>query len=224
MGGGVRVAMLVGVIVMSACGRTILDDPVGEIPAASTPFADAASARADASITTADASRTAFGCVAGDPDQVCNDDPAVSALWGTCLPSGGCLCNDGFSYDAATGKCRFGSLCLASGADPWVFSTNLGLVGCASRPAATCVASSNYDALQATVGTLLMSACGLPPLIYVRVVFGDGCPTLVEMKPAVGAAPLDPALTSCVSKALAQQRWSCAEPTGCALVEWDTLP
>ena len=224
MGGGGRVAILVGVIVMSACGRTILDDPVGELPGASTPFADAASPRADASVATEDAARTPFGCVAGDPDQVCNENPAVNALWGTCLQSGGCVCNDGFSYDAATGKCRFGSLCLASGADPWVFSTNLGLVGCGARPETACVASSNYDALQATVGTLLMSACGLPPLIYVRVVFADGCPTLVEMKPAVGAAPLDSALTSCVTKALAQQRWRCAEPTGCALVEWDTLP
>jgi hypothetical protein len=209
---------------MSACGRTILDDPVEEIPAASTPFADAASERADASVTKADASRTSFGCVPGDPDQVCNDDPAVSALWGTCLPSGGCLCNDGFSYDAATGKCRPGSMCVASGADPWAFSTNLGSVGCASRPATACVAISNDDVLHATVGMFLMTACALPQLIYVRVVFTNGCPTLVEMKPAVSGPTLDPALTSCVSKALAQQRWSCADPTGCALVEWDTLP
>jgi hypothetical protein len=148
----------------------------------------------------------------------------VSALWGTCLPSGGCLCNDGFSYDAATGKCRPGSLCVASGADPWVFSIDLPALDCASRPATACAAVEDDDPLQFTVGMFLGSACGLTELTYVRVVLTDGCPTLVEMKPVSSGATLDPALTACVSKALAQQRWSCAAPSDCALIEWDTLP
>ncbi len=39
-------------------------------------------------------------------DQTCNDNPAVSALWGKCNADGSCSCNIGFEVNPATGRCR----------------------------------------------------------------------------------------------------------------------
>lgn len=39
-------------------------------------------------------------------DQSCNDDPAVSALWGRCTPLGVCECKDGFERSPASDLCR----------------------------------------------------------------------------------------------------------------------
>jgi hypothetical protein len=36
----------------------------------------------------------------------CNDDPRVSAIWGTCQPDGTCACRAGFVINPATGRCR----------------------------------------------------------------------------------------------------------------------
>lgn len=38
-------------------------------------------------------------------DQTCNNDPLVSALWGTCQSNGTCTCNSGFTVSATTGRC-----------------------------------------------------------------------------------------------------------------------
>ena len=43
-------------------------------------------------------------CTPGQ-DQTCNDDPAVSALWGHCEVNGACSCIDGFERNPATGRC-----------------------------------------------------------------------------------------------------------------------
>jgi hypothetical protein len=39
-------------------------------------------------------------------DQACNDDPSVSALWGRCLTSGVCECNEGFERSPTSDLCR----------------------------------------------------------------------------------------------------------------------
>ena len=39
-------------------------------------------------------------------DQSCNDDPAVSALWGRCTPLGVCECKDGFERSPTSDLCR----------------------------------------------------------------------------------------------------------------------
>jgi hypothetical protein len=36
----------------------------------------------------------------------CNDDPAVSSIWGTCQPDGTCACTAGFVINPSTGRCR----------------------------------------------------------------------------------------------------------------------
>jgi hypothetical protein len=39
-------------------------------------------------------------------DQTCNDNPAVSALWGHCEATGVCTCNFGTTVSPTTGRCR----------------------------------------------------------------------------------------------------------------------
>lgn len=39
-------------------------------------------------------------------DQSCNDDPAVSALWGRCTAMGVCECREGFERSPTTDRCR----------------------------------------------------------------------------------------------------------------------
>ena len=39
-------------------------------------------------------------------DQSCNDDPAVSALWGRCTEMGVCECNEGFERSPTSDLCR----------------------------------------------------------------------------------------------------------------------
>ena len=38
-------------------------------------------------------------------DQTCNDDPAVSSLWGRCTAEGACACAAGRVINPATGRC-----------------------------------------------------------------------------------------------------------------------
>jgi hypothetical protein len=209
----------------SACGRSMLDDAVGG--AAGNGAAGASNGTAGAGGGAGSgAAGAAFGCAPGSPDQTCNDDPSVNALWGMCLPAGGCECKDGFSYNPATGHCRPGSACVASGADPWVFTMALAHADCASRPATECEISypSHQDTLNAAVLSLARSVCALPEGAHVRVVLTDGCPSLVEVNPLSKGAPLEPSLTACLVGLLAEERWACADATDCALVEWDLLP
>lgn len=39
-------------------------------------------------------------------DQSCNEDPAVSALWGVCTELGVCECNEGFERSPTSDLCR----------------------------------------------------------------------------------------------------------------------
>jgi hypothetical protein len=39
-------------------------------------------------------------------DQLCNDDPSVSALWGRCTELGVCECNPGFERSPTSDLCR----------------------------------------------------------------------------------------------------------------------
>lgn len=39
-------------------------------------------------------------------DQECNDDPAVSALWGRCTELGVCECKPGFERSVESGRCK----------------------------------------------------------------------------------------------------------------------
>ncbi len=83
-------------------------------------IADVADGGADAGVSRPDAgadggsSRPDAGPVidAGSPsctfgqDQTCNDDPAISALWGECLSDGTCFCHAGTTRSPSTGRCR----------------------------------------------------------------------------------------------------------------------
>jgi hypothetical protein len=44
-------------------------------------------------------------CILG-ADQSCNEDPAVSALWGRCTELGVCACNPGFERSPTSDLCR----------------------------------------------------------------------------------------------------------------------
>jgi hypothetical protein len=227
MGGrGGRIGIVVSCTIVafacgvSACGRSVLDDSVGGAGGAGTGAAGTGGGAGNG------AAGAAFGCAPGSPDHTCNDDLSVSALWGFCLPSGGCECNDGFSYNPATGHCRPGSACVASGADPWVFTMALAHSDCASRPATECGISyaPHQDTLNTAVLSLARSVCALPEGTHVRVVLDDGCPSLVEVNPVSKGDLVEPSLTACLVGLLAKQRWDCADATDCALVEWDLLP
>jgi hypothetical protein len=39
-------------------------------------------------------------------DQECNDDPAISALWGRCTELGVCECKTGFELSLESGRCK----------------------------------------------------------------------------------------------------------------------
>jgi hypothetical protein len=49
-------------------------------------------------------------------DQTCNDNPAVSMLWGTCKANGTCSCNTGYVINASTGRCMLPVANSCSGA------------------------------------------------------------------------------------------------------------
>jgi hypothetical protein len=44
-------------------------------------------------------------CTVG-ADQTCNDDPAISSLWGRCTERRVCECKEGLELNPATGRCR----------------------------------------------------------------------------------------------------------------------
>jgi len=50
-------------------------------------------------------------CTSGQ-DQTCNDDPAISALYGQCEADGYCVCNDGYCASPSTGKCTTTDQCV----------------------------------------------------------------------------------------------------------------
>jgi hypothetical protein len=66
-------------------------------------------------------------------DQTCNDNPAVSSVWGQCLPDGTCQCHTGFTVNSATGRCTAPSPC--SPLDPTVVPITLSNVVAVGRHA-----------------------------------------------------------------------------------------
>ena len=220
------------------CGSPPLapaDGPIQESADTASPGGvDAATGDADPSAT--DGPFSISQCTP-DADQTCNDDPTMSALAGTCqsvaAPSGlpqaptvhYCECRDGYSNNSATGLCRAGDACVASGADPWPTTVILDHADCQTRTPTDC-SPSGGNQLQILDNQLLQFAqrtCGLPSYHTLRVEFSAGCPTLMNIK-VLGSQTAGPQLVACLTQALARQRWSCTSAFDCAMIEHDTLP
>jgi hypothetical protein len=81
-------------------------------------------------------------------DQTCNDDPSISALWGTCQGHGTCTCNSGFVINPVTGRCaRPSALCSGS-----YLACGCGCCG-GTSPALACYYPSAGDTLDAIIAT-----------------------------------------------------------------------
>lgn len=105
-------------------GNDLADAPVGDAPAgpdtasakdtaAATPDASADSlafevlrgeVASDVTKARMDAPADVASCTGSGGD--CNDDPLVSAIWGTCQADGTCACKPGFEINPSTGRCR----------------------------------------------------------------------------------------------------------------------
>jgi hypothetical protein len=158
---------------------------------------------------------------------ICNEDPQLSTLAGKCVPlfdSWYCECNEGFSNNIKTGKCRAGSMCVAAGADPWATSITFDTSDCATR-VPSCENPIGGPPL--TVNDALFGAamreCHLPALTFLRIVYENGCAVSLQIN-GLGNPPIYPDLVPCLTKLLQSRRWTCPKDTGCALLEWDTLP
>jgi hypothetical protein len=176
--------------------------------------------------------------VAGGPacpaPAACNDDPAMSALAGTCVALGDywyCQCTAGFSLNPKTQRCRAGSACVAAAADAWPFRTGFDTSDCASRPAVACdaPASGGQSLILAKLGRLSIAnpTCSLPSYLTVRVELVDGCATLLEGRgPTDDQGPVqqyDLDFLECFGAELAATRFACGNATDCYMAEWDTL-
>jgi hypothetical protein len=107
-------------------------------------------------------------------DQTCNDDPSVSALEGTCHRLGFCECNEGYSLNWNTNRCRVGTECVASAADDWQYRMPLDAADCASRAPTAC--SNGTSLLTSDVDSLMSTTCRLPNDLWIRIELADGCP------------------------------------------------
>jgi len=136
-----------------------------------------------------------------------------------------CECRDGYSNNPATGLCRAGNACVASGADPWPTTVMLDHADCQMRTLTDCSASGGNQSR--ILGNQLLQfaqqTCGLPSYHTLRVELSAGCPTLMNIKVLTGQTA-DPQLVACLTQALARQRWSCTSAVDCAMIEYDTLP
>jgi hypothetical protein len=195
-------------IAAAGCGRSSIDP--GEGP----PDVTGADRGPDAAVSF---------CTLGE-DQTCNDDPTVSALWGTCVSPGACACREGFSINFATGHCRPGSACEAAGRDPWPLTVPLEHGDCAQRPLTPCAPAAG--AAEATpegqVFQVAQQTCHLRVDVVVRVELVSGCASLLNVNASL-RNNLDPAFVPCMTKALAALRFGCGGDKSCAMFAFDTL-
>ena len=165
-----------------------------------------------------------FRCTPGS-DQTCNDDPAISSLWGRCNSDGVCSCGPGFAV-GASGRCQLDTSCRGPGVSmTWPATVQLDTSGCAARTATDC-AAGGVGAPSAILDVQLLifaqQACHLPSHTFVMVDFVSGCPSDLRVGDSLGRA--DGTLVDCLSRELGQARWSCAEAVTCSLIEFATLP
>jgi hypothetical protein len=188
-----------------------------------------------------DVASTGAGAAAGDAvafcasPAACNDLPTMSALAGTCHvsppppalpndpPSWYCDCAEGFSLNPSTQLCRAGTACQAAAADPWTVTVDLPTSDCAARLAEDCGRPGvpQVERLNSHVLLFLDQMCRLPPYYTVRLELVNGCASRYQIK-FPGGGPVSPDLVSCL-KVLLKFRFTCALPTDCAMVEWDTI-
>jgi hypothetical protein len=167
-------------------------------------------------------------CVPGR-DQTCNDNLAQSSLAGVCalvvapVLGSSCTCNDGFSLNPKTQRCRAGAtICLAAAADEWPIKKPLEHADCAARERLECANGFVGGGRQSVSRDLdaLIQTCH-PYAVWIRIEFTGGCPSLLEMGRASAS---DVQTADCMVAALATKRWGCAEdPSACQLYEYDTL-
>src|SRR6185503_5102143 len=92
---------------------------------------------------------------------------------------------------------------------------------CGSRPIIDCSVTDPTYALGSELLNIAREACALPNFHWVRVEFESGCPTMLTVQ-SLAQASVE--LVDCLTAVLLPQRWRCALPASCAVVEWDTLP
>jgi hypothetical protein len=134
-----------------------------------------------------------------------------------------CVCNRGFSLNPTSGRCEV-SACVRSVSDAWDVTIPVPHDDCQSRAISACggLDVGADGALQNEVYRLARNGCMLPTFTWLRVVTDDGCPTELRLRTTGGTS--SPGLGGCLAKALSAVRWDCGRPSGCALVENDTLP
>jgi hypothetical protein len=211
-----RLAVLA--LVAVACGRSPFTLEVDPTDGGSAPASDADS--------TSDAAAANGPCTAG-ANQTCNDDPSQSSFAGMCLGGKGsasfCVCDRGFALNPATGRCRV-SACVSAATDPWDATVPLPIDDCDRRVISVCTLLdvSADGQLAFELDAVARKICSLPDRVFVRVETVNGCAT--ELRVRASGVPLPAGLVPCLQKELRGRRWECGRPSGCALVEHDTLP
>ena len=147
-----------------------------------------------------------FRCTPGS-DQTCNDDPAISSLWGRCNSDGVCSCGPGFAV-GASGRCQLDTSCRGPGVSmTWPATVQLDTSGCAARTATDC-AAGGVGAPSAILDVQLLifaqQACHLPSHTFVMVDFVSGCPSDLRVGDSLGRA--DGTLVDCLSREAIDQR------------------
>jgi hypothetical protein len=221
----VRVAVAVFAVLLAVaagCSRPPLGVSEGGTAGAS---ASGGAGAAGAAGATAGVSGSG-GQLACPAPAACNDDLRMSALAGTCAldPSGTyyCQCNDGFSIDMKTWRCRAGSVCdNAAKDDAWPFGLRFDTKDCASRPVTGCPDPGSAFALnQIITSAAAKNGCPIVDLLTVRIELAGGCPTLLEARTDY-LPDLPQPFLSCLGKVLGSLRVGCAPGPGCALIEND---
>jgi hypothetical protein len=155
----------------------------------------------------------------------CNDDPAMSALAGTCELNAttgdySCRCGVGFSVNTATGRCRADTACDKSAGGPWAFGMRFDPKDCAKRPVTAC-ATSSATRLETTIENFAAkNGCPVVDPLTIRIELVNGCPTLLEARSAVLPA-LPQQFLTCFEQTLATLRAGCA--SDCALIANEAL-
>jgi hypothetical protein len=150
----------------------------------------------------------------------CNDDPAMSAIAGTCALNETtgkytCLCAGGFKLNPETSRCRVSTtpICDQAAASGWPFGTRFDATKCASRPVTPCTPGDDVEA--AVRLDLFENGCTLPYLTTIRVELADGCPALLEARTEM--ASLDQSFLTCAEGALRGLRLGCSSGADCVL-------
>jgi hypothetical protein len=81
------------------------------------PAADGARDIAASDLPSADGAAERGPVCTPGANQTCNDNPAISSIWGTCIDGDTCVCNTGYVVNPSTGRCMLAPKRDASASD-----------------------------------------------------------------------------------------------------------